>query len=96
MNPGTVDGYERSILIRRSKSSPDKLRAYLCFAPESTPAQKLVEIAGCRWTIETCFKESKSEVGLDQYEVRSYGGWHKHITFAVWYHCHRTSIDLQL
>jgi SRSO17 transposase len=82
MNPGTVDGYERSILIRRSKSSHDKLRAYLCFAPTATAAQKLIEIAGCRWTIETCFKESKSEVGLDQYEVRSYDGWHKHITFA--------------
>ena len=82
INQGTIDGFERSILIRRSKSSPDELRAYLCFAPINTPAQKLAEVAGCRWTVETCFKESKSEVGLDQYEVRSYDGWHKHITFA--------------
>ena len=82
MNPGQVDGHERSILIRRSKSSPDELREYLCFAPVATSAQKLVDVAGTRWTVETCFKESKSEVGLDQYEVRSYDGWHKHITFA--------------
>jgi SRSO17 transposase len=82
MNPGTMEGFERSILIRRSKSSPDKLCAYICFAPMDTPQQKLVEIAGCRWTIETCFKESKSEVGLDQYEIRSYEGWYKHITLA--------------
>ena len=86
MNPGQVQGYERSILIRRSKNSPDELRAYICFAPIDTMPQKLAEIAGCRWTIETCFKESKSEVGLDQYEVRSYDGWHKHITFACLAH----------
>jgi SRSO17 transposase len=82
MNPGVTEDYERSILIRRSKSSPNEHRAYICFAPIETPKQKLIEIAGCRWTIETCFKESKSLVGLDQYEVRSYDGWHKHVTFA--------------
>ena len=82
MNPGVTDGFKRSLLIRRSKSVPDELRAYICFAPVDTPAQEYVEIAGCRWTVESCFKESKSEVGLDQYEVRSYQGWYKHITFA--------------
>jgi len=82
INPGVKPGYERSILVRRSQSSPDDMRAYICFAPINTPAQKLVEVAGLRWTVETCFKESKSEVGLDQYEVRSYDGWYKHITFA--------------
>ena len=82
MNPGTVGGFERSILIRRSKSAPREPRAYICFAPVNTPKQKLAEVAGRRWTVETCFKESKSEVGLDQYEVRSYDGWYRHITFA--------------
>ena len=82
MNPGVTEGFKRSLLVRRSKSAPDELRAYICFAPSETPAQKYVEVAGCRWTVESCFKESKSEVGLDQYEVRSYQGWYKHITFA--------------
>ena len=75
-------GKKRSLLIRKSKSTPDEKRAYICFAPTDTPAQKLVEVAGSRLRVETCFKESKSEVGLDQYEVRSYVGWYKHITFA--------------
>ena len=82
VNPGTIDGFERSILIRRSLSSSDELRAFVCFAPTDTPKQKLAEIAGCRWEIETSFKECKSQVGLDQYEVRSYDGWYKHITLA--------------
>ena len=82
INPGTIQGFERSLLIRRSKSDSDDLHAYICFASIGTPVQKLVEVAGSRWTVETCFKEGKSEVGLDQYEVRSYDGWYKHITFA--------------
>jgi SRSO17 transposase len=65
-----------------SKTDTQALRAYVCFAPDGTPSEKLVEIAGTRWTVESCFAESKSEVGLDQYEVRSYSGWYKHITFA--------------
>jgi SRSO17 transposase len=82
VNPGTTEDFARSLLIRRSKTFPEELRAYICFAPVDTPNQKLVETAGVRWSVETSFKESKSQVGLDQYEVRSYDGWHRHITFA--------------
>ena len=82
-------GFKRVMLVRRSKnerssfSKPDEMKAYIAFAPIDTPDTKLVEVAGTRWTVETCFKESKGEVGLDHYEVRSYGGWYKHITFAL-------------
>ena len=82
INPGTIQGHKRSVLVRRSQSNLNELRTYICFAPENTPVQKLLEVAGSRWTIETCFKEAKSEVGVDLYEVRSYDGWYKHITFA--------------
>ena len=77
-----LEGWNRCLLVRRSKTDPEDMRAYACFSPDGTPAQKLVQIAGIRWTVETCFAESKSQVGLDQYEVRSYDGWYKHITFA--------------
>ncbi len=76
-----VEGWTRCLLVRKSKTDGE-LRAYACFAPSGTPVQKLVQIAGIRWTVERCFAESKSEVGMDQYEVRSYSGWYKHITFA--------------
>jgi SRSO17 transposase len=82
INQPTAIGWKRCILVRRSKTKPGELRAYICFALSETSGQKLVEIAGTRWTVETCFKESKSETGLDQYEVRSYEGWYKHITLA--------------
>ncbi len=82
VNPPPVDQWNRYLLVRRSKTDPQQMRAYACFAPEETPFEKLIQIAGLRWTVETCFAESKSQVGLDHYEVRSYDGWYKHITFA--------------
>ena len=77
-----AESFMRCVLVRRSKTNPEDMRAYICFAPDDTPIEKLVQVAGTRWTVERCFAESKSEVGLDQYEVRSYSGWYKHITFA--------------
>lgn len=76
------EGFKRWLLVRRSQTDPSDLQAYICFAPDGTPKEKLITVAGTRWTVETCFKESKSEVGLDQYEFRSYNGWYRHITFA--------------
>jgi hypothetical protein len=49
-----------------------------------------VQVAGRRWTIETCFEAAKSDVGLDQYEVRSWVGWHRHITLAMLAHAYLT------
>ena len=45
-----------------------------------------MRVAGTRWTVESCFETAKGEVGLDQYEVRSWTGWHRHITLALFAH----------
>ena len=82
MNQPTSREWKRCMLVRRSKADPSELRAYICFGPADTPDGKFVKVAGIRWTVESCFAESKSETGLDQYEVRSYNGWYKHITFS--------------
>lgn len=79
-------GWKRCLLVRRSISNPQRLRAYICYCPNDTSLSELVRIAGVRWTVEMCFAESKGEVGLDHYEVRSYGGWYRHITMAMCAH----------
>lgn len=43
-----------------------------------------VQVVGKRWTVEESIQTSKSEVGLDHYEVRSWTGWYRHITLAMW------------
>src|SRR5262245_40703518 len=76
--------WRRWLLVRRSLSDPTELTAYVVFAPHVTPRATMVQVAGSRWTIEQCFEEAKGAVGLDHYEVRSWTGWHRHITLALW------------
>jgi SRSO17 transposase len=88
-----VPGWQRSLLIRRSLESgekPAELAYVLVFAPEGTTLQEMVEAHGMRWTVEQCLEEGKGEVGLDQYEVRSWHGWHRHITLAMLAHAFLT------
>ena len=79
-----VAGWRRWLLVRRSLSDPTELTAYVVFAPHETTLATVVHVAGSRWTIEQCFEEAKGEVGLDQYEIRSWTGWYRHITLAMW------------
>lgn len=59
-------------------------RAYvLVFAPVGPTLQEMVEAFGARWTVEQCFEEGKEEVGLDEYEVRSWHGWYRHDTLSM-------------
>ncbi len=81
--PPLQDGYERWFLVRRSHSDPQDLQGYVAFAPAGTTLEQLVRVAGSRWTIEVAFEAAKGEVGLDQYEVRSFHGWYRHITLAL-------------
>ena len=49
-------------------------RYYLSNAPEDAPLEPLAYVGGSRWRIETEFETEKGEVGLDEYETRSWGG----------------------
>jgi SRSO17 transposase len=86
INSPEKENWKCCLLIRRSIIKADELRAFICFYPEETSLKKLAEVSGIRWTVEQSFKESKGEVGLDQYEVRSFNGWYKHITLACLAH----------
>jgi SRSO17 transposase len=46
----------------------------------------LVRVAGACWAIEACIEAAKGEVGLDQYEVRRWDGWHRHVTLCLLAH----------
>jgi SRSO17 transposase len=82
------EGFERWLLIRRSITDPGELAYYLCFGPAGTTIDQLVRIAGSRWAIEECFASAKNETGLDQYQVRRYDSWHRHVTLAMLAHAY--------
>jgi SRSO17 transposase len=74
------------LLARRNIAQPEELAYYVCFGPQDTSLEELVRVAGMRWTIEESLEEAKGEVGLDQYEVRRWVGWYRHITLALLAH----------
>ena len=78
--------WRRWLLVRRSLSNPNELTGYIAFAPSDTPLETLVRVAGTRWTVESCFEAAKGEVGLDEYEVRSFQSWHRHMSLAMLAH----------
>ena len=49
-------------------------------------ATYIVQVSGIRWAIEQCFEETKSELGMDHYEVRKYAGWHHHMLASILAH----------
>ena len=67
------------LIIRRNLADPTKIKYYFSNAPIDTPLHEFVRLSGMRWPIETSFEESKGEVGLDHYEMRSWIGWHHHM-----------------
>ncbi len=83
VNQGHGDAWKRWLLVRRSLSDPQQMTAFRAFAPADTSLETLAAVAGRRWCIECCFEQAKGEVGLDQYEVRSWAGWHRHVTLSM-------------
>jgi len=83
LRPAMAEGWVHALVVRRSISDPDELAYYLVYAPTDTPLTAIVRGIGARWTIEEVFELAKQRVGLDEYEVRSWTGWHRHTTLAL-------------
>ncbi|WP_435853512.1 IS701 family transposase [Streptomyces smyrnaeus] len=83
---GDEPSHHRWVLARRSIAHPDEITYYLACAPGGTSVTELVRVTGSRWAIESCFQNAKNECGPDQYEVRRYPGWYRHITLAMLAH----------
>jgi SRSO17 transposase len=79
---------QRWLLLRRSLSDANEVTYYVAYTPTDCTLQTMVQVAGTRWAIEECFESAKGEVGLDQYEVRSWHGWYRHITLAMAAHAY--------
>ena len=69
--------------IYRQNRDGSEPRYYLSNAPEDTPLETPAYVGGSRWRIETEFETEQSDVGLDEYETRTWAGWHHHITMCL-------------
>lgn len=74
------------LLIRRNVEDPSEVKFYLSNAPETIAIGRLVRMCGMRWPIELTFEVGKDELGMDQYETRSWQGWHHHMSLVMLAH----------
>jgi SRSO17 transposase len=58
----------------------------LCNAPADTNLSDMVSVAWARHDIEQLLKEGKDQLGMADYEVRSWHGWHRHMTLVMLAH----------
>ena len=88
IGPDIPEGLGRWLLVRRSIGHPEEIAYFLGFGHERTSLQELAEVAGKRWGIEAAFEEAKGEAGLDEYEVRKWDNWYRHITLSLLAHAY--------
>ena len=74
---------QRWLMFRRSLTDETEVAYYVVHAPEDTSLEAMVKAAGQRWPVEECFESAKGEVGLGDYEVRTYTGWYRHMTLCL-------------
>jgi SRSO17 transposase len=87
-----LPGPEAWLVARRSLSDPTEIAYYLSNAPVDTPLLQLAQVASTRYTVEQCIEEAKGETGLDEYEVRYWQSWHRHITLSMMAHTWLASV----
>lgn len=81
-----ASGMRHWLLVRRDPDDPDANRYWLAYGPAETTITELVRVCDGRWQIEECFAQAKGEVGMDQYEVRTWEAWHRFITLCLLAH----------
>ena len=79
---------EEWLIVVRTDAPEPEYRYYFSNADEGVGLEELVRSACARFWIEDCFERAKGEVGLADYETRSWDGWHHHVTLsllALWF-----------
>jgi SRSO17 transposase len=81
-----LPGARQWLIIRRNLHDPTVVKYYLSNAPETLETTQLARMCGMRWPIELTFEVGKDELGMDQYETRSWLGWHHHMVLVMLAH----------
>jgi SRSO17 transposase len=85
-------GWGHWLLVRRQLKPPHQRAYYRVFAPADTTLEEMIAVAGKRWAVAECFEIAKGQCGLDEYEVRSWTGWHRHVTLSLLAHAYLTVV----
>ena len=70
----------RLLIVRQEADGTFKYS--LSNAPADTAWERLAYMQAQRFWIERCFQDAKSELGMAQYELRGWPGWHHHMALV--------------
>jgi SRSO17 transposase len=88
--------HQQWLILRRGLGEGGKFKVYLSNAPVDTPVGQFVRLSGMRWPIERAIKEAKGELGMDHYELRTWAGWHHHMTLTMLSHHFLVRVRLRM
>lgn len=71
------------LVLRRRLDDPTDIHYFVSNAPEDIPFDELVYVSSMRWPIEIIFEQAKQLLGLNEYETRTWFGWHHHMTHVI-------------
>jgi len=91
-----LPGPEVWLILRRSLGEEPEFKTYLSNAPADTPDTELVRVAGMRWPVETAIEDGKDDLGMDHYQVRTWLGWHHHMTECILAHHFLVRVEQRL
>src|SRR5208337_2156250 len=84
------------LVIRRTVGDTPSYSFFISNAPTGTRLKTFVWLSGIRWAIEQCFEETKTELGMDHYEVRGYPGWNRHMLICMLAHFFLRHLKIRL
>jgi len=78
------------LLIRRSLERTPEIKFYFSNAAADTPLRTMAQVTGVRWRVEEFFEDAKGQLGMSQYEARSWTSWHHHMSLVALAHLYVT------
>ena len=71
------------LIVRREVAALDDFKYSLSNAPTAIPMPRLAFMQGQRYWVERALQTGKQDVGLGDYQVRSWRGWHHHLALVM-------------
>jgi hypothetical protein len=84
------------LLIRRSLEQIPEIKFYFSNAETNTPLRTMALVTGVRWRVEEFFEDAKGQLGMSEYEARSWTSWHHHMSLVALAHLYVTQTQRDL
>lgn len=77
---------EIRLLVRRNHETKDDIKFSVSNAPDSISLERLAYMQGQRFWIERAFEDAKGTLGMADYQLRKWRGWHHHMSLVLLAH----------